>query len=321
MKKFKGSGLLIMTVVSAAIIGLISVSIAQLHSTSLNSLYSSNIILQARQYAESRVNHLSLQDYNDIKNQGKTQISGTKFKDSITVGSETNNNGLKSKVVTVDVFYDNEVNSRAQLSKIFYANNSSHYVLNDKSPDTSLSLDYVNSRYIAKASDFDEQKLLTNKTQQYSGNLNNLVETGFFNGSNLGNAPDSDWYYIENIRHSNMSNFYINQRITNFNNNKIYNRQCRNGSWSGWEELGNSSGSGGSWITIPASGTAPSNGLIVVTTGWNGSITISTSGIQRVAISGRSKYGQGYESATCPVAKGERYSVSGGIASIYFFKI
>lgn len=44
MKKFKGSGLLIMTIVSAAIIGLISFSLVKMHSTSLYSLTSKYII-------------------------------------------------------------------------------------------------------------------------------------------------------------------------------------------------------------------------------------------------------------------------------------
>lgn len=66
------------------------------------------------------------------------------------------------------------------------------------------------------------------------------------------------------------------------------------------------------WVNnFPASGTAPADGIITASSGYNSGLAISTSSVERVSVSGRSKYGQGYVTATCPVKKGESYSVSG----------
>ena len=81
------------------------------------------------------------------------------------------------------------------------------------------------------------------------------------------------------------------------------------------------SGSSGAWVdSFPASGTAPSDGIIVCTSGWNTSMSITISEKQRTVVSCRDKYGQGYTNATCPIAKGEPYSISGA-GRICFFKL
>lgn len=82
-----------------------------------------------------------------------------------------------------------------------------------------------------------------------------------------------------------------------------------------------SSGSSGSWVeSFPASGTAPSDGIIVCTSQWNTDLSITISGKQRTAVNRRGKYGQGCTNATCPIAKGEPYSISGA-GRICFFKL
>lgn len=82
-----------------------------------------------------------------------------------------------------------------------------------------------------------------------------------------------------------------------------------------------SSGSSGSWVdSFPASGTAPSDGIIVCTSHWNTEMSITISGILRTRVHRRDKYGQGCTNATCPIAKGESYSISGA-GCIYFFKL
>ena len=81
------------------------------------------------------------------------------------------------------------------------------------------------------------------------------------------------------------------------------------------------SGSSGAWVdSFPASGTAPSDGIIVCTSGWNTYMSITISEKQRTVVSRRDKYGQGYTNATCPIAKGEPYSISGA-GCICFFKL
>ena len=81
------------------------------------------------------------------------------------------------------------------------------------------------------------------------------------------------------------------------------------------------SGSSGAWVdSFPASGTAPSDGIIVCTSRWNTEMSITISGILRTRVHRRDKYGQGCTNATCPIAKGESYSISGA-GCIYFFKL
>lgn len=82
-----------------------------------------------------------------------------------------------------------------------------------------------------------------------------------------------------------------------------------------------SSGSSGSWVeSFPASGTAPSDGIIVCTSRWNTYMSITISGKVRTEVNRRDKYGQGVTNATCPIAKGEPYSISGA-SRICFFKL
>lgn len=239
LKKYKGSGILILSLMAAMISSLIAVGISKSTSVSMNSFKSTETSIQAHNYAESKMKYLIFRGYGNLAEQARTTIAGTSFQDNVVLGTIADEgNGLSSRQVTVNVFKSGEAGSRATISRKFYSNDANMYVLNENSPTNSLSLKYANSRFSVKVDGDNEQKLLSNMTVPYSGNLNNLVETGFFNGTNLGNAPDNSWYYIENIRHSNMSNYYIDQKATNFGNGKIYHRQCRNGTWSSWQEVG-----------------------------------------------------------------------------------
>lgn len=312
IKKNKGSGVLILSLMAAMLSGMVAVGIAKSTSAFMNGAKSTEIGIQAQNYAESKMKYLTFRGYANLAEQGRAIISGTNFQDNVVIGNVINEgNGLSSRQVTVNVFKTGEAGSRATISRKFYSNDANMYVLNENSPTDNLSLKYGNSRYFVKRNAGNDEKLLTNYTPVYSGDLNNLTETGFFNGANLGSAPDSSWYYIENIRHSNMSNYYIDQKATNFNNGKIYHRQCRNGAWSSWEEFGGGNKFSYWWNNFPSSGTAPCDGIIVASSGWNSSLAIYTSGVERLLTSGRSKYGQGYVSFSCPVMRGESYSVSG----------
>lgn len=239
--RHKGSSLLIIVTISAVIISMIALSIAKLSQASLGSTSTSRISIQAQALAESTMNYISLHNYDEIISSEKAKIPNTDFSSSTDVLIETvtveNDIELEEKIVTVKIFKNNEMLPRYQLKKIFYENGSSQYVFNDNNPDNRISMGYDDNRIITKI-DEDELKLLTNVTPTYIGSLNNLSDTGFYSGSNLGNAPDNGSYYIENIRHSASNNFYIDQKLTNFNTGKIYHRQCRNGIWSNWEDFG-----------------------------------------------------------------------------------
>lgn len=79
----------------------------------------------------------------------------------------------------------------------------------------------------------------------------------------------------------------------------------------------------GPWVSYGANQThiAPADGFIVVRSSHNGWISISVNGTERCLVSGRDKYGQGYENCSTVVAKGESFRVTGGIGYIYFRQI
>lgn len=209
MKKFKGSGLLIMTIVSAGIVGLTAVSLAKVNHLIFSGLNSSQIAMQAQQYANGRLDLLKLVNYKDLTGISRAVIPNSKgFEEEVILGNETisvENSNVKKRDITVNVYKEKETRPRVSV---------------------------VVSKYSS----------------------------------------------------------------------------------------GDKSSSNGAWIDIPASGIAPADGIIIVTSNWNGSISIKTNGILRTEASGRSKYGQGYISATSAVAKGESYVVTGG-RIIQFFKI
>ena len=251
MKKFKGSGLLIMTVVSAAIIGLTAVSLVKLNHISFNSVSSNNIAIQAQQYAEARAKIVKTTSYYDLKSLPKTIISESNgFFEEVVLGEEItlpeDSNMMKRNMI-VKIYKDNETLPRASIVVPRYSSSDFNgvYVVNNAFNDEEskkLFLDVnKNNRFIVADDKGNSQKLLSNIAETYKGDLNNLRETGIFSGSNLGNAPDSGAYSIENIRQSDVSGVYVNQRVTKFNENKTYTRQCRNGNWSTWSELGGGS--------------------------------------------------------------------------------
>lgn len=323
MKKNKGSSFLVMAIISAMMTSIISLSLAKVNQLSNSSFNSSRIAMQSQSIADSKMNFLSLGGYNGISAQNRKEVNGTSYFDSVVVGTEIDvGEGVTSKDVTVNVFHSNEASPRYRLTKTFYSNGNSEYVFNDNDDAARIGLLYSGSRIIARL-DNEEQKLLTSITPVISNsNLNNLTETGFFNGTSLGNAPSSGWFYIENIRCSNMSNSYVDQKATAFDTGKIYHRQCRNGAWSAWNEVGSGGGVAfAGWTdNFASSGTAPADGIICAKSKSNTIVSITTSGVERVYTAKRDKYGQGCTSITCPVKKGETYSVSGA-TYIRFMKI
>ncbi|MGM1019290.1 MAG: tail fiber protein [Bacillota bacterium] len=65
--------------------------------------------------------------------------------------------------------------------------------------------------------------------------LNVNRPTGWYMGSNMGNAPSADWYWVEEIKHNDI---WCLQKAYNFNNTNTHIRYMRNGSWSQWSAFG-----------------------------------------------------------------------------------
>ncbi len=121
MKKFKGSGLLIMTIISAGIAGLIAVSLAKVNHLTFSGLNSSQIAMQAQQYAESKMELLKNNSYDNLIAQKKEKIEFSNgYYDEVLVSSQTGPNNKVYKDVTVNVFKDENSISSCSLNRRFY---------------------------------------------------------------------------------------------------------------------------------------------------------------------------------------------------------
>lgn len=82
---------------------------------------------------------------------------------------------------------------------------------------------------------------LDSKAVSASGDWNNYVKTGFYNGSGLTNAPTGlnglhTWFYVIVITHSNNSD-YVCQIAVDFNNVGMFKRVRNSGTWGAWSRI------------------------------------------------------------------------------------
>ncbi|WP_179032085.1 pyocin knob domain-containing protein [Paenibacillus kribbensis] len=70
------------------------------------------------------------------------------------------------------------------------------------------------------------------------GDLNSVIENGFYDGYSMANAPSTEWYYVEHISHSQNPGAWRLQRATNFYDGVTYWRQMRNAVWTAWQIFG-----------------------------------------------------------------------------------
>lgn len=87
--------------------------------------------------------------------------------------------------------------------------------------------------------------------------LNNLTANGHYCGQNITNAPFSstDWWYVfvQNLTDNSVN--YCTQTAIAVNQNAVYTRMRRNGTWQAWDRLSTiTSGGGASYIPIPTGG-------------------------------------------------------------------
>lgn len=89
-------------------------------------------------------------------------------------------------------------------------------------------------------------RLLYRRSVDISGsNLNNLTQAGVYNGSNMTNAPDANWWYIEVLMHSNFvgaTPTYMVQRATLLTSASplVYQRSMNGaGVWNPWYRIDN----------------------------------------------------------------------------------
>ncbi|WP_455654317.1 hypothetical protein [Phascolarctobacterium sp.] len=99
-----------------------AINLARLQQSTLSSTNSNSIVLQAYQYAESKVDIMTLKGYKNLTAQAKTKIEGTDYQDEVQVSQAiTLPDGSQRKTVTTNVYLNNEKSPRASIKKFFYS--------------------------------------------------------------------------------------------------------------------------------------------------------------------------------------------------------
>ncbi len=65
-------------------------------------------------------------------------------------------------------------------------------------------------------------------------NLNNYINSGFYRGYNMANAPTDDWYYIEVIQHAST---WVLQIATRLHTDLRFFRRNSSGTWQAWKKI------------------------------------------------------------------------------------
>lgn len=85
---------------------------------------------------------------------------------------------------------------------------------------------------------------------------------------------------------------------------------CANGGGCVWKSMVGGS-KFGTYQSVGLTGTAPTDGFLVVRSSYNGGIQVFIDGVAVTQIHCRDKYGQGYVSATTPILRGATWKING----------
>ena len=113
----RGSGLLIMALVGAAVVGVTSLSLAKANAVAINSMGANKIAMQAQQYALAKGELIRATKYTELAAQVKTNIQNSNgFQDEVVVGDESAvDSTIKKKEVTVKVYKTGEASPRSSI--------------------------------------------------------------------------------------------------------------------------------------------------------------------------------------------------------------
>lgn len=115
-RKFRGSGLLVMALVGAAVVGITSLSLAKANSIAIHSMGANSLAMQAQQYAASKAELLRSAKYSELTAQNKANIGNTGFQDEVTLGTESDYNAsTKKRDVTIKVYRTGESSPRSSV--------------------------------------------------------------------------------------------------------------------------------------------------------------------------------------------------------------
>ena len=117
LKKTKGSGLVILSLVGAAVVGITSLSMSKANSVAVSSLKGNTIALQAQQYADAEAQLIKATAYNDLSAKAKTNIANSDgFQSEVTLSAESDySETIKEKTATVNIYRTGEPSPRLSL--------------------------------------------------------------------------------------------------------------------------------------------------------------------------------------------------------------
>ena len=106
MRKFKGSGFLIISVIASVLIVFSSFGITKITQLVYNGFSHSKTSLQAQQYAEAEADLIKATNYDDLVAKNKTVISNTNgFCSEVTLLNESNySNSIKQRIAVVKIY-------------------------------------------------------------------------------------------------------------------------------------------------------------------------------------------------------------------------
>ena len=118
MKKFKGSGFLVVSVVSALMLASAALSITKINQVLFSGFDNSKSIIQAQQYAEAEAAVVKATAYSDLAARSKANIQNSAgYKSEILVSSENDySDEIKQRIVTINVYKEEEAQPRYSLN-------------------------------------------------------------------------------------------------------------------------------------------------------------------------------------------------------------
>ena len=138
-----GAESILVAILTCILVSLVGVSLSKLQNATFKGLFSSEKTMQAQHYAKTKMDYLVFNGYNKLAVQDKIPIESTEFKDSVALGAvSTGSNGISHRLVTVNVYKDDETYPRATLKQVFYSNDANKFVTNGSSATSSISMNY-----------------------------------------------------------------------------------------------------------------------------------------------------------------------------------
>ena len=112
----RGSSLISIVVIASLVFSILGLAFTQMMQTTFSGLNSSNIAIQAQQYAASKAELIKLTKYEDLETQPLKDVPDTQFQDEVELSTETiTDDDVKQRTVTVSVYKKGDSLARVKL--------------------------------------------------------------------------------------------------------------------------------------------------------------------------------------------------------------